>query len=142
MHLPLRIKCFPQRGFCSRNAFLNNGTTLLTQRRTVEWSTSTPRSAIHADRERNGRFLGRSRRLNGRPAARLNDASWPNPEIRGPIDDRDPWLKAELPWTTRLRHFSFCWVDDSNRAHIGHLKRNRLACASFNLPLRTGPPHR
>ncbi|CAE6857658.1 hypothetical protein R69927_07348 [Paraburkholderia domus] len=30
--------------------------------------------------------------------------NWPNPEIRGRLEHRDPWLKAELPQTTHKGH--------------------------------------
>jgi hypothetical protein len=47
---------------------------------------------------------GWNRRLDVRVTGCANDASWPNPEIRGRLEHRDPWLKAELPQTTRSGH--------------------------------------
>jgi len=46
------LQLFPTGRLYWRNAFSNSGTSLMTQRSTVEWSTLTPRSAIISSRLR------------------------------------------------------------------------------------------
>jgi hypothetical protein len=44
------------------------------------------------------RRFTKAKRSHERPGdGYVNVSSWPNPEIRGHLEHRDPWLKAELP---------------------------------------------